>query len=500
MEEEKLYLVSLDTDKIHSYIFATDKLKEIRGASAILNDLNNSQEVKQRVEGAGGLRCIYAAGGAAKAIFGDKDKAKKFILEERALYENESISATITGSIEETAEDELIQSFGKVNERGEKKLRKNKESKCINSQLYQLPYSKICKSCGLYPVSKRIGDDFLCKSCEYKRNISGRNILYNAFTQWLGNNPVSYWPVNIAYDNPEDIGDIGEESDNYIGLIYCDGNRMGQKIQGINNEKEFSTFSLEISRITKEEIFRAVAENMKPIPKSGKNYYPFEFVLIGGDDVIVLVPGNRAIKVAHQFCKNFHLSTIQKNMEVSISAGVVIAHSKFPLFRLFTFSDDLLKSAKKLSNRLYSNTPKENASVLDFALITTSSTNELDYIRDKELSYEEGYVKLYQRPYRVLSSFPDSDDLTKLLLEVERFKQIPFPKNKLAQMYNSLFKGKGQAMYELLLLKARLKPKVREVLDNFSREFNLDKFPWKDENGEYSTPILDLIEIYDFIE
>ena len=34
------FLVCLDTDKIKDYVFATNKLKEIRGASAILDELN----------------------------------------------------------------------------------------------------------------------------------------------------------------------------------------------------------------------------------------------------------------------------------------------------------------------------------------------------------------------------------------------------------------------------------------------------------------------------
>jgi hypothetical protein len=35
------WLVSFDTDRIKDYIFATDKLRELRGASQLLNDLNH---------------------------------------------------------------------------------------------------------------------------------------------------------------------------------------------------------------------------------------------------------------------------------------------------------------------------------------------------------------------------------------------------------------------------------------------------------------------------
>ena len=36
----KRFLVALDTNHIKQYVFATDKLKEIRGASSILDNLN----------------------------------------------------------------------------------------------------------------------------------------------------------------------------------------------------------------------------------------------------------------------------------------------------------------------------------------------------------------------------------------------------------------------------------------------------------------------------
>ena len=34
------YIVAFDTDQIKKYVFATDALKEIRGASALLDELN----------------------------------------------------------------------------------------------------------------------------------------------------------------------------------------------------------------------------------------------------------------------------------------------------------------------------------------------------------------------------------------------------------------------------------------------------------------------------
>ena len=40
---DESFLVSFDTDRIKEYVFATDKLREIRGASYLLTQLNESQ-------------------------------------------------------------------------------------------------------------------------------------------------------------------------------------------------------------------------------------------------------------------------------------------------------------------------------------------------------------------------------------------------------------------------------------------------------------------------
>src|SRR5437660_9412487 len=60
----KRFLVALDTNHIKQYVFATDKLKEIRGASSILDRLNREEMdsiVRQEDPGA---KTIYANGGS----------------------------------------------------------------------------------------------------------------------------------------------------------------------------------------------------------------------------------------------------------------------------------------------------------------------------------------------------------------------------------------------------------------------------------------------------
>src|SRR5437762_2917145 len=61
--EEHMVLLTLDTDLVKNYVFATSKLREIRGASALLDEINE----RRIPEIIGPERVVYAGGGTALA-------------------------------------------------------------------------------------------------------------------------------------------------------------------------------------------------------------------------------------------------------------------------------------------------------------------------------------------------------------------------------------------------------------------------------------------------
>src|SRR5260370_12211471 len=83
----KKSLVALDTDHIKQYVFATDKLKEIRGASSILDGLNR-QEMRNIAAKFQALP-IYTNGGAGLFVV-DADSARQFMLKIQKSYSKSS--------------------------------------------------------------------------------------------------------------------------------------------------------------------------------------------------------------------------------------------------------------------------------------------------------------------------------------------------------------------------------------------------------------------------
>ena len=101
-------LVALDTNHIKGYVFGTDKLKEIRGASSLLDYLNR----KRMVDLAHSLdssfkkeQIIYANGGSGLFVV-DADKADYFCQQVQQAFKNDSgDGASITCFVQELPED-----------------------------------------------------------------------------------------------------------------------------------------------------------------------------------------------------------------------------------------------------------------------------------------------------------------------------------------------------------------------------------------------------------
>jgi len=60
------WLVCFDTDRIKQYLLATNRLKEIRGGSALIAELD--EERKRHLTTKSSLQVVYSAGGGAAVL------------------------------------------------------------------------------------------------------------------------------------------------------------------------------------------------------------------------------------------------------------------------------------------------------------------------------------------------------------------------------------------------------------------------------------------------
>lgn len=536
-------MVLIDTDKIKEYVFATNRLREIRGASAILDRLNleSTYRILQNLSDNGNYcnnngewednkktikdnniawEVIFLGGGSGKIFFADKEKARLFChnIQEKYWSETDN-SASITTVVVARKDHERFKDWVY---RGEKELRKQKDSRSIRVQALTSQYFKICESSGLWPAED-IGDGdrrLICKSVSYRRSLSKDNRSYFfQFKKWLvehKDNIKPEWNKIVETDDsemdkffPGDLNDIGLMSNGYVGFIYADANRMGQRLSKLEEPDEYKILSKRVKQGVKDALFSALAGYIIPIVSENKSYIPFEVVLLGGDDLMVVVPANKAMEIAINFCDKFREKT-----DISICAGVVITHSNYPIHRMMDYSQGLLNSAKALSNQEYLEAKQAGESLevnaVDFMVLKGSVLNNLREIREKEFSYssdnniheDKNDLRLYQRPYT-------TEQLAELLGWIREFKKSQFPANKLRTMYESLYRGKQQAILDYLFITIRLSDSARndiaprKVFRDFRSNWKggAQIFPWWELGNEtFDTPFIDIIELYDFID
>lgn len=471
--------VLLDMGGIHEFIFGTDKLKEIRGGSILLDRLNRTEVVGllDRSFGSAGsdYEIVLARGGNVKALFADTSKADAYMKKLLELFSKETPDMHVS-IIKQDKE-------AKWSERdwmdhAEAELNRRKLFCKWTGQISASPYFKACQACGINPAEKLDDKRLLCNSCALKRaeasNYKQMEIYANL------EKAISALDYSKL---PNDFSDIGRRSTpaGYIGFIYADGNNMGGAIRELKTFKELSDFSKEVEAATFKAAIAAIKNNFSAD-------YPFQIILAGGDDFIMALPADKALPVAADYCASFNNELSKQG--ITTSAGVVICHDSLPVSVVLRTAEGLLKNAKTLGRE------RGKTSCIDFSVISGAAVREITETRRNEYYYSDfaGESFLTMRPY-------STQEVSSLIEAVKLLKKEDFPRNKLKALYGLLFKGNHFARIETSLLKTRLKQDHLDAIKKIEKAFSTDKFPpWREDAvNSYSTPFADIVELYDFV-
>jgi hypothetical protein len=510
--EWALSLISADTDRVKSYVFETAKLPEVRGASTLLTELNECKMARLLWEKFQlPPECLlYAAGGSA-LIVAPTALAKDIAKEIQRLYLRCTGTATISVVHHPTSPQEWVKgmeasggNFGNLVKWIGYDLRRAKESRAFYPVFDAPPHAKRCDSCEVRPAEQSETDPdgrevFLCGICHDKRKF-GRE----QKTIYLRRFEEDFLPRQLAERPAQDLNEIGNsargKAKGYVGIIYTDGNDIGSRIEKSQTPAEYRTLSEELLRVTKEATFKALAQ--WALPEEGEAFYPFEIVAIGGDDVFLIVPGDVALDIAVDLCDHFQN---EFNGNLTMSAGVLIMREHLPIYYARSIVEALLKSAKKAGRKARQGEEPSPAFV-DFQVITGDSSLSEDVEEYRKQVYSlssffKGNHRLVQRPYRLT-------DLRKLLDAARWVREKGFPASQLYQLRQAVVEhvpawAKNWYRYQL----ARAKDSMQEGnFVNFHKQlfeptkpFDDPDAPWRRCEGQWMTPVIDLVEIFDYV-
>lgn len=453
-------LLAFDTDQIKRYVFATGKLKEIRGASRILVDLNDM--MKTAIESIGEV--IYANAGSGLFVV-EADVVSDTITKFNNIYSARTAgAASITGAFIELPPNfdkntTPIQPHWKLLSR---KLELAKMQKTAPQAILTFPLLRHCDSCGEYSASEEREDGVICPVCHAKRERRKDTPSAESF---------------------EDISNHSKPK-GYFALLYADGDGFGTEIEkNCRTLSEIGIFATAVDAALRESADAATKHLFKDA---------FDTLLQGGDDLIIALPAQHALKAAHEIVVNFRKRIKETlKMPLTISAAVVWAHDKFPFANFLHLTESTLRFAKNHGRGLINFLVVSNANHLDFK----------EYYKT-DLAFDEQTLKVIRtrRPY--------TPEALCQLLEVRRDNILKdAPPTKIQQLRQAVFQPTHSkaSLESILALSHWRNHEQRNYFINLPPKFLEDGetawiFPWTKRGEELRTPFADLAEIYDFTE
>ncbi|MFN6519182.1 MAG: type III-B CRISPR-associated protein Cas10/Cmr2 [Nostoc sp. CreGUA01] len=376
----------------------------------------------------------------------------------------------------------------------------------------------------------------------------------NKFERFLHKRPHKYFDkININHvKEARSVREIGDASNpkGFVAYIYADGNNMGGYIQKkIKNPEDYKRFSRDIFKATEESVYAALMAHLIEPHKLSSNLqaernskeevwiHPFEILTIGGDDVMLIVPADKALAIAKTIGEEFERRlaelenyklpqrcffhryqpqlSLASQCQLSMSTGVLITAEDTPIYYAEKLTSQLLKSAKKRAKDLkkdgyYGGTV--DFLVMKSVTMISSNINEFRTNGLTKSGNRKQKLKLYAAPYTLY-------ELGGLLETAKILKNADFPKSQLYQIRSLLERGKQTAILNYRYFKARLSDKKsQELLTKQFEELwckpkdpnnNGNLAPWMslkekkedtDDKVTYETIWRELIDLYPFIE
>lgn len=431
-------LTVVDTIGIQNYVFGTNNLQQITGASYLVNCATR-QWVEDSLSGMKhnkvdfddvyhpfGSECIekdgldaeliYAGGGNTVLIFSDKDKAIFFTrtLTKKILAEAPGLSVVIVH--EPFQWDKPIGGENGVLQKAMKSLAEQKTQGDKNIPLLGRAITAECVFTSLPAVG--VDEDNRLVSAESSAKFHNRK---TAFMGMLGQidlkgfqkPPYEFDQLGMTY---------GEKS--MLAVIHIDGNGMGKRIENLSKpytqggdlNREFlntmRAFSVSIQAAV-HEAMQAVVNHLDhlmtdtntdtdiaKLVQIPEGRLPFRPIVFGGDDITLVCDGRLGLGLAAFYLKELNSKKLADKKNLVCRAGVAIVNAHFPFARAYSLAEELCDSAKKeiqtIHNKLEQTGETADISAIDWHVATSGLLLGLEDIRQRE--YQVGKAMLYARP------------------------------------------------------------------------------------------------------
>lgn len=402
------YLYGAAVQGIQDFIFKTNKLQHIVGASELVEQICTSAFEEFEVKGKG--ESIVRAAGNIKYVYESLEDCKKAFRNFPKKIMLMAPGITVSQAVAVYDDDSK---FGDAID-GVEQLLKTQRNKAPKSVMTGLMGIKRANNTGLPATQINKNGEFVDDSTVQKETFNETKLLCEkSFTH------PKLLHSNVAYD----IKDITGKND-WIAIIHADGNGLGKVVQKVGKNKEvFCMFSQKLDEATKNAAHTAYdkLKSSKKIKEEG--IIPIRPVVLSGDDMTVIIRGDLAIEYAGAFIDAFEIETKRllsgiltenrvfadnKNY-LTACAGIAFIKSSYPFYYGYQLAEELCGQAKKDTKAIAKERGSEDNlpdSCLMFHKVQDSFITDYDAIVERELSVKSGtqsYPLFKAGPYYLAS-------------------------------------------------------------------------------------------------
>ena len=525
------FVIVIDTPSIKRYVFGTDPLNEMRGASAHLDWLNRvkMEELLCQHLSKADIKPIYANGGSAQFLVHECDKTTVDMACTNIVRYIRNQTGGEVRVVYGMAPLKDDASYREAVRKAHFQLRCQRDFATCYRSASLIPTMMECQSASHLPaqiVNRGTEGRGMLSKASYQKEQQGREARrHGLWTGWMKHlNAIGSWPGKDQWNKLrcKSLTDIGDHSSwpNYIGVVYADGNAMGQIVQTLDHPETFRQFSKIVDDSIRQacftalsQIFQAEIERIREAFEQDHRFksFPADILLLGGDDLLVAVPADHALNFALKVTEEFESLTQKKIAALedaesrqffrdhlgdhgfTISCGVAIAKSNYPFYLSLDLAEQLLKNAKR-KDSYGTQLETYGEARIDFHVVAGANSHALKEVREDTYQISSDA----RRTLRPLSC----SQLELLHNSVQELRNVKFPHSKLHELREAaLAKMENQADWRVrdIFVRCRHSSERRalwQAVHNLCPQGYRFDFPWFIKNDQRLLCVADIVEIY----
>jgi hypothetical protein len=494
------------------YIYRTNKVKEIIGASEIMRfayqnfikdyncglpesrcikfDLEGSYSSAAFLAGKHGGEVLYEGGGNITIIFRNEELCRAFNRDFSLWLVKKTHSLSLLCAFVALDESNDVNNarFRRIREHLARKRARYKQTRPLQTFANVLPFTQIDRKTAL-PVVKKVEEESLSQESVLKRD-TYKTILVSADEGDNSAENADIAPQNSSLKFTRNFDEMGTEKgvESLLAVIYIDGNEMGERVKSLIPE----TLSLDdgvnqMRRFTKEindvfvkapldKIIDAESKLANMVKeKSRSAVIALRQIVSAGDEITLVCNARRALDIVKLYFKSLRETNAgyregskpgEQHLDYSACAGIVLFHSHAPFTTAYEMAEKCCENGKRQRKQLLNNTDAsvretiENNCYLDFFFMMSGVTDELDSIRSQQ------YLDCTNVPYCITGN--DNEHVFKTFIAIAE-QMVKVGRANVKALQNASLKGETEFNVEIARIRSKTSDFLRQEIEEIRR-------------------------------